>query len=138
MHTQQCKSYKFRFWEELLKTIAWEIPTQLVLKNCSKKVWGCLYLYIYVWFRWKRIMQTSTQICRRLLLSHKELMSLLMILGPVYLWEDAGTWVQKFLMKISNYLKFYFVSFLKAQCVSLLISTLCSFQGVLKVSSHSG
>ena len=41
-------------------------------------------------------------------------------------------------MKVSNYLKTSSGSFSRAQSASFLISTLNSFQGVLKVSSFSG
>lgn len=51
--------------------------------------------------------------------------------------QDSGL-TKYLLLKVFNYLKGSFDNFSRAQSASFLISTLTSFQGVLKVSSFSG
>ena len=65
-------------------------------------------------------------------------MSLLMISVLFLIWEDARIWARK-ISWVSNYLKACSSSFFsRAQSTSFLISTLSSFQGVLKVRGCSG
>ena len=120
-----------------MRTIDWETASQIVLRNCSKEVEE--ERSIYIWFWWRGIRAIRHTFWQKVAASHEEQMSLLVVLVLFWIWEDTRNWAHKiFSWKYLTIWRPVVPVFPRAQSASFLISTLNSFQGMLRVSDCSG
>ena len=114
-----------------MRTVAQETAFHRALRNCSRDVGKRSVLYMILVKRGCAVKNTFYQ---KLAASH-ERMSPLMILVLFQMWRDARTGLIK--SPENTCLKACSASFSKAQSASFLISTLNSFQDVLKIGDYS-
>ena len=129
-------------WTEL-RTIAQERTSQVALRNCSiegvefrwsGRGWKSVLRVILV----NRGPAVNHTFWQRLAASHKEPISSLMILVLFYTLEEARNWAHKIFGKYLTVWRPVLPVFPRAQSALLRISSLKSFQVVLKVCDYSG